>query len=79
MEKIEYYFDGVSETRLRKIAAAVSAKVEAGESHFVLKNGSEIEIYGSHNDWLVVNEDDREECFSSDLDLALFILKYSKR
>lgn len=73
-----YYFSGISEHRLEAIAAAINERLSAGETHFVLKNGAEVDIYGSADDALLVDENDRECEFHHRFDLACEILRLSR-
>ena len=53
----QYYVDGISATRLEKIADKVDERIAAGEDEFVLKNGRTVLIYSDGNRYMIHDDD----------------------
>lgn len=54
---MQYYVDGISATRLEKIADKVDERIAAGEDEFVLKNGRTVLIYSDGNRYMIHDDD----------------------
>lgn len=53
----QYYVDGISATRLEKIADKVDERIAAGEDEFVLKNGRIVLVYSDGNRYMIHDDD----------------------
>lgn len=54
---MQYYVDGISATRLEKIADKVDERIAAGEDEFVLKNGRTVLVYSDGNRYMIHDDD----------------------
>lgn len=77
--KTVYYIDGISASRLEKIANAVDEKIKAGAEEFNLKNGETILIFREGNRYLITDDDLNtiEETYSR-YEMAMTVLQLSK-
>lgn len=53
----QYYIDGISVTRLEKIADKVDERIAGGEDEFVLKNGRTVLVYSDGNRYMIHDEE----------------------
>lgn len=54
---MQYYVDGISATRLEKIADKVDERIAAGEDEFVFNNGRTVLIYSDGNRYMIHDDD----------------------
>lgn len=75
----QYYVDGISATRLEKIADKVDERIAAGEDEFVLKNGRTVLVYSDGNRYMIHDDDlNLIEETQSRYELALTMLQLAR-
>ena len=74
-----YYYRGVNTKILNKITEKLQDRLGDGSTEITLKNGAEIEIYGTAEDALLVDDEDREYRIHDAYELAWRINEIAHR
>ena len=78
MKMTAYEYRGVNTRVLQAIIAKLEKLLAEGQNLIALKNGAEIEVYGSVDDALLVDPEDREMEFADKYELAYAIYKIGR-
>lgn len=75
----QYYIDGISATRLEKIADKIGERIANGNDEFVLKNGRIVLVYFDGNRYMIHDDDfNLIEETQSRYELALTMIQLSR-